>query len=608
MEITNKDILLTPLHATQADILNELPPLSREQIYMFISLSKDGSDERTLHVVDDIIKNKHTIMGWRDYVYCFYEICESVSESKDYYVQVLLTYVSKLVCDANTKVMIYLALFFGCRLLCRQVSRDTLWYHYTGGTWTRVETTSIVNSMFTHLCKYKVLEVFKSKDSSLGGVFKLCTASMKDSITRNILFMPHFEEMCDNKHKAFTMPNSTYDITYCTLRVGLPSDLSTLSSSYDPDKDKWTYFREEMLCVFDEWLSGREVTNTYLDILASAISEFKPRYSVINSGTGSDGKSTLFLILSAIFGGYCATMPGSGPSLDSKNSNDATPVANLLVGKRLCLTADVANVVRLIESSGFKSITGGDMVYLRGLHKEARETPSRLKMLCITNTNQESIVVTTIHSLTRIKIFRWLRKTITDEDKAIIPSHQLTVISRGKFNYEQEFLSKYGQCLLTELLVRHGSLTLNNRDIVICDKVREWTKELVSPKIILSFLEACTTALQTSTDTKDMDGIKIWDLYVLYTHWRKGNARSGPSDPNTLEVFKSHVAFYHPVVNVVCGTSTVPYVLGIEVNPEYQALTAMYNKGGQFSMGIGSFLANTSSAAIYEDNRPTYQS
>jgi phage/plasmid-associated DNA primase len=148
------------------------------------------------------------------------------------------------------------------------------------------------------------------------------------------------------------------------------------------------------------------VVESYLDILASAISKFKPRFAVINCGTGADGKSTFFHAINYCFGGYCGVCPLKGPALDTRNANDATSLTNYLRGSRIVLTSDCKNVDLLIKSPRFKSASSGDTMYNRGMQQKASKHAPSLKILMIVNTNDKSVSVSEISELTRLKIVK----------------------------------------------------------------------------------------------------------------------------------------------------------------------------------------------------------
>jgi hypothetical protein len=304
---------------------------------------------------------------------------------------------------------------------------------------------------------------------------------------------------------------------------------------------------------------------------------------MVNSGTGADGKSTFTHIVSTIFGSYYASLPSGGLSVDAKNSNDATPVLNSLVGRRICITPDAKDVSAMMQSSTFKSVSGGDEIYTRRLNHEASDNPTPLKLLCIVNTNQVSIPLTKISELTRIKITKWENKTITDDDRSIIPSHQAASSRPGLFKFQEVFLKQYAAAMMLDLIIRHVRIKKNNYQISICDTIRNWTIEMIEPITVRAFMAACTYSVEPPTDINESSALTIQgagnygevtvsDLFLAYTNWKKSNGtKLTRSDPLDLESFKDHLDFRTPVKyrKSPLGIKEA-YVVGIEIRPEYK--------------------------------------
>jgi hypothetical protein len=218
-------------------------------------------------------------------------------------------------------------------------------------------------------------------------------------------------------------------------------------------------------------------------------------------------------------------------------------------------------------------------------------------MLAIINTNQTSMVLPAVSELTRIKVFKWLHKTVTNEDRAVIPKHQLMQSHNGIFNYENKFLERFGGCLMMELLTRHRNLKNRSAMIELCGTVKEWTLMSVSPKTILSFLRECTESHDQTTEPesdaeldrlamvhqrRDMDTPKepsVDDLYVAYMYWRRKGVRYSPTDPTNLTSFRTHLEFYHPIARRHIGLEEEEYVEGIRLKEEFYLLKLMRSGG-----------------------------
>lgn len=589
MDIEDSISVGTGCSVQQQQLIDFLPELELENIVSYIAT--DGRLESHVDKAREILNNRYSYFGWKDYMYCYIHIVDNI----DTMVKSICDYVNSA--NAMSPLELFFYLFLGHSLLSTSGSKSGSyqWKYFCKGIWTNVDNSQICNMMYTRMESSNIGEVLGLRTRDMSKSLASLTRSMSHSnglLSR--LFYPSFRDICDPKGSTFAMPTCTYDMVHANTRVGLPADVSTRRGDVDPDLSVWKDKKKGMMRVFKTWMSEVDVVDSYLNIVAGALSEFKPRYAVINSGTGSDGKSTFFHILEKIFGGYCVISPSGGPSTDTSNTNDATPFANRLVGARLCLTGDSGDVAKLLSSPGFKSMSGGDSIYRRALHNEAAEFTPTLKMLCLVNTNQTSIVVPAVAELTRVKVFLWLHKTITDEDKAVIPSHRLKSFSRGVFSYENQFIKEYGNCLMAELIRRHIAIREGSATIKICNTIKDWTLACVGPKTILSFLKQCTQKEKQSTEENQLilstvDNVaepNIEELFVTYMNWRRRGVRLSPSDPNSLVSFRTHLEFYCPIsIRVTEDGGEEEYVESLYLKPETQLLSYRSSMGGGSILG-----------------------
>lgn len=598
MDIEDRIILDRYVTNHQRQIVQHLPPLHPRVLANFIC---DGSPT-DVHcaLAVEIIENRENTYGWKDYMYCC--ICTMPNIGVH-----IAQYASANTQNQIDAVELFVCLFYSATMVLACGNREPAWKYFSEGIWKNVSVTNVKSMICARILDTDVHIALGIDASNSRVLLNKATRKLFEGSIGAALCVSNFMENCDKRTGVFAMPTMVYDIRREILRKGLPSDLATLRGEVDPDVNSWQRNREAMLEIFTTWMSERDVAETYLDALGAAISEFKPRYAFVNSGTGSDGKSTFSHIVKNVFGGYCVTLPSKGLMVDAKNSNDATPIINSLVNKRVCIVPDAFDVVRMIESSTFKSISGGDEIYRRGLYQESTENISRLKLLAIVNTNQASIVVTGIASLTRIKAVRWLRKTIREEDVSLIPQHQILNSSIGKFSYEDEFLQKYGSCLMFELLYRNAHIKRREYQIHISDTIKQWTREMVSPKTILTFLHTCTEkiSLQQSPNQlvpydNDPKELTVEELFLIYATWRKGGARLSNTDPTNLQAFTCHLEFYHPIVAKRTSDGLdIYYVEGLRLKPEYSMIGTMFSS----FHNDGNFMSGTLMAPVIELQR-----
>src|SRR5204863_2610478 len=101
-------------------------------------------------------------------------------------------------------------------------------------------------------------------------------------------------------------------------------------------------------------------------------------------GEGSNGKSTLLKVLMALLGPFAQVAPLS-LMLEARNGRSAIPNDTArLVGVRLVVTSETPEHGRLAEAT-VKTLTGGDRLTGRFLHKEFFDFDPSHKVLLVTN-------------------------------------------------------------------------------------------------------------------------------------------------------------------------------------------------------------------------------
>ncbi len=102
---------------------------------------------------------------------------------------------------------------------------------------------------------------------------------------------------------------------------------------------------------------------------------------VLQHGKGANGKSTLTDAVEYLMGDYCQTIPfASLLRDDNRRGSEASPDIARLPGARLVLAAEPDHSVMFSEGM-IKSMTGGDTMAARKLHKEFFEFKPQFKLL-----------------------------------------------------------------------------------------------------------------------------------------------------------------------------------------------------------------------------------
>ena len=559
------------------ELLSLLPQLSVGQVSQYLSYSKPTSESD--HLATDIINHRFTFVGMKNYVHCLcnidiVNIDGSTTRGIDVFVDTIIYQINLRDLKPKEKLYLFLTLLY-CATLVTIIGSSSKaasieWVAFNDRTWIRrdislVKSCAIERLVALNFCSRVGIVV---SDATMFYVESLKRLSSSMLVT--FLSVQDYVSRCNKKDTVFTMPNCCLDYRYLIIRRPLPGDWSTFSGCQNPDVGAWSINRQDMMLELLKWMSDSEIVEDYLTILSQALFSFESRYSIVNRGSGSDGKSTWLAIIVNIFGTYSAAMPSIGPRLDSRNSNDATPVTNKLFRKRLAYGSDVQDIESVISSPGFKALSGGDNIYRRGLNKEAEESDETLKLLVIMNTNSENNVFTRAAEITRVKVVPFLHKMITEEDKELIPLHQTAGSAVGIPKYETKFIEKYGPTLMLELIIRHRDVRRKLLSTRLSKKMIANTKAAISPRTILIFMNDCTEddhtesesskdfdsrmracipgydqSMFTIEDDKSLDGVSVEQLYTVFLNWKREGHRFTRSDPNNIEEFTSHLAFYY---------------------------------------------------------------
>jgi hypothetical protein len=555
-------------------------------------------------------------------------------ESVDIVIGAIKKYVSSksVTCDVALELFAFL-LYSPFMVTTEGVAQghSYTWRFYDNGVWSSIDRSQVTNMLCVRIPESRLHEALNVGHVKLERSLERMLRSNTFNTLQSRLYYGHFESSCNNKDKVFVTGTWSYDVQLLVVRRGLPSDIATLRSDRVINIAKWSARKDDMYAEMSTWLPDVEVQRFYLDVLASAIGEYPQRYALVNSGTGSDGKSTFTHIVEGVFGSYCYSCPSKGPTLDTSNSNDATPLANSLMGRRVCITADVKDVGGLLSSPSFKSMSGGDTMYTRALHREARQQQQTMVMLCIVNTNQVKCSVSNLAEMTRIRVVNFSRKMMNSNDMGIVPSHQLKGYKDGKSFYHKVFLSEYGDVLLTELILRHTYMNNNAVSVTRCDLVIEWTRFFITPSTILSFINSCTEPIaSTGNDNtqeleeeellalrnmmvseKDLLAIKkvshnrregrvnLLDLFLVYNTWRRNYRKIESSDPVVYSKFCEHIAFHFEVTTEIEEGVDVNYIKGVKVKQSEEVAAQAY--GGRHYMTRRAIMNNFGTRVNKED-------
>jgi P4 family phage/plasmid primase-like protien len=182
-----------------------------------------------------------------------------------------------------------------------------------------------------------------------------------------------FEERLDTNPRLIGFTNGVYDIERHEFRACRPGDMISRTTGYDyvpfsasaPEVAEISEFIRKILQDDDVREYGWYMLAQCLDGMKRSEKFF------IYTGSGSNGKSRLILLLNAALGEYAGEMSVANFTQDRPSPTAATPEIDRLVGRRLVFTNETEGKEKL--NMGYvKEMTGCDRITSRGLFKNTR--------------------------------------------------------------------------------------------------------------------------------------------------------------------------------------------------------------------------------------------
>ncbi len=275
-------------------------------------------------------------------------------------------------------------ILFGDRYLYNATS--AVWHYFNGVYWQPDELNAIDRDMVTvanarldataktdedALEFKKTGDPRKSRKAAIAGAMKLQNVRNRQAALESATSNPRFahpQEHFDQSDLLFACANGVIDLESGEFRDGRREDMLTLASAvhWNPSAtcDEWIAFLNGLFPRNPEMVAFLQVAIGY-----SLTGLTREEIFFILHGIGRNGKGTLLRVLTAILGRYAATTEFStlvqGKDDSKSPRNDIAAIA----GKRLVSAQESKQGARLDESL-IKSLTGGDLITARFLHKE----------------------------------------------------------------------------------------------------------------------------------------------------------------------------------------------------------------------------------------------
>jgi putative DNA primase/helicase len=282
------------------------------------------------------------------------------------------------------------------------------------------------------------------------------------------------------------------------------SDLITrlAGAGYDPNAEA-----PRFLAFLDRIMPDRERQNFLQRFFGYCLTGSTSEQSLLIAyGTGANGKSTLFDVISRVMGDYATTIDiKSLLHSEYKRGADASPDLARLPGTRLAIANEPEANDRLSESL-IKAITGGDKIVVRGLYRDPFEFSPTFKIVVLSNV------------LPRIQgtdFGIWRRLVLLSFDQVITKGEQ-----RSKADFTEE-LMKEATGILRWLL--DGFLLYQERGLDIPASVRAETERYRADNNPVGLF------LETAIVPEDGARVAATRLFTAYEKWCQANAITASS-------------------------------------------------------------------------------
>lgn len=206
------------------------------------------------------------------------------------------------------------------------------------------------------------------------GRHSLKTKKFKNTIIEQcseIFYRDDFVKNLDENKNLVGFENGIFDLEHKIFREGCPDDMVSMTTKlnyYDLDKDD-IYYKELMVflkSIFPEKDKREYVLNTLSYVVSGDCSKEEFYFF---TGTGSNGKSKLFLLIKNALGNYYKPMDARVLTQKRGSASGASPELADKKGVRCC-SLDEPEADSTIQGGFLKYQSGGDELCCRGLFKD----------------------------------------------------------------------------------------------------------------------------------------------------------------------------------------------------------------------------------------------
>ena len=341
--------------------------------------------------------------------------------------------------SVNNTFMIAKALYskYFDKFVCVNV-KDNVWYHFMNHRWHKCvnggRLITLMSSEFANNYLTMATEFNNQAINASGGDKKtfleqashfqkiaesLMDINFKERVMKEAKYIFHddqFIQRLDENHNLIAFENGIYDLKLKKFRPGQPDDHVSMCTKqqYVKWSDNNTYAKQ-INSFFEKVLPIKAVRDYFLTRISTCVSgENREEKFYFCTGSGSNGKSLTFQLVSEALGDYYQSCPITIITRKRNASNAASPELARMKGAR-CGVYQEPGTDEQINVGIFKELSGNDKFMVRGLYSEPIEVRSQLKQFMTTNELPE---IKSVDGGTwrRIRVIEFLSKFVDNPD------------------------------------------------------------------------------------------------------------------------------------------------------------------------------------------------
>ena len=370
------------------------------------------------------------------------------------------------------------------------------------------------------------------------------------SLARSEPDIPISPDELDTDPWLLTVQNGTIDLKSGELRGHRRKDLITKLApvEFDPDTACPT-FRAFLETIF---ANNENIVEFLQRVLGYALTgSTQEQIVIILYGTGSNGKSTLLGVIGDILGDYAAQIESS--TLMVKRGESINNDIARLAGRRFVSAIEAEAGKRLAESL-VKTMSGGDRMVARFLHKEFFEFKPEFKVFLATNHRPR--IYGTDHAIwRRIRLVPFDVVIPDGEQDSTLPEKLrrelpgiLAWMVRGCFDWQQHGLGEAEEVMaatqdyrndqdvlrefLTERCYEHSGASATSKDLYEAYKL--WANDSGEHPISQRLFGERLGERGFRRERRSSDGRMQWNgICLISDGYRDHPEPSEPSEPNS---------------------------------------------------------------------------